>query len=369
MLQLGNAFSNRKIKWGLCTKVVPDKPDFLSGLDGRLTEFDRAPERNDVMVAEIVEINRHKRLELECGRRCHMHVGDYIVVAFGHRYATNQYEGTIPGLQPLYDLLSMGGVCGQVLGKPEAMESPTTMRPIGYLAGEDGRVVNLRDYAARPLEHMAGRAIPTVVVVGSSMDAGKSTAAASLVKGLKNAGSRVCAGKLTGTAAGKDIWLMLDAGAVQVMDFTSVGHAATARCEEVELIDLYQTIWSHLAAEGPDYIVLEIADGLPQRETTMLLNWFSDSAMPIKMLCAVGDSVAVTGAVQYLERLNVNLMGISGRVTITPLSAREARDQCEYPVWSSEELADPMIRTVVDVSDSREPMAQPKDETIGRIAV
>ncbi len=337
---------DRTIKWGGATRVVKQKPILLSDLRGRLVEFDRDPERNDVAVAEVIEVNHHGDLELESGRRSRLFEGDLIGVAFGYRYATHQFEGIIPGLREEYDLLSVGGVCGEVVGKPVQMDIPTKISPIGYLGNGQGHPVNLRAYRACPSNLALDGCIPTILVVGTSMDSGKTTAAAGIVRGLTLAGQKVCAGKLTGTAASRDIYLMSDAGAVRVMDFTWVGHASTAMCEEAELVEAYHLVRGSLAAQCPDYIVLEIADGLAQRETSMLLTWLSKSGFPIKVVCAVGDALALHASVEYLERLRLNLVGISGLVTRTPLSTREAAAATVYPVWSHEQLSDPAIKNI-----------------------
>ena len=61
------------------------------------------------------------------------------------------------------------------------------------------------------------------------MNSGKTTTAAHLIKGLVQAGLKVGAAKLTGTGAVGDIWLMQDAGANLVLDFTDTGFPSTYR--------------------------------------------------------------------------------------------------------------------------------------------
>lgn len=82
------------------------------------------------------------------------------------------------------------------------MRPATTLSPVGLLTREDGSRLRLITGPApagdqpRPV---------TIAVVGASMNAGKTTTAAHLVRGLRQSGLRVGAAKTTGTGAGGDI--------------------------------------------------------------------------------------------------------------------------------------------------------------------
>ncbi len=55
------------------------------------------------------------------------------------------------------------------------------------------------------------------------MNAGKTTTAASLIKGVTAYGMKVGAAKITGTGAGGDFWFMIDSGTEPVLDFVDAG--------------------------------------------------------------------------------------------------------------------------------------------------
>ena len=59
------------------------------------------------------------------------------------------------------------------------------------------------------------------------MDAGKTHTASSIIAGLRRGGIPAAGIKLTGTAAGRDTWSMLDAGACAALDFIDGGHPST----------------------------------------------------------------------------------------------------------------------------------------------
>ena len=175
------------------------------------------PESGDIALARLEKIGKNSRLELVNGRAATLYEGDLLAVVFGNRYATEQFEGYARINGDACDLLSMGGLCGLVESKHEAVGNPSKLRILGTLGDAEGRPLRLRDFCLSPA---LGAATPQVLVVcGTGMDAGKTYTAKSVIKGLRQIGERVAGVKLTGTAAGRDTWGMLDAGASPALDF------------------------------------------------------------------------------------------------------------------------------------------------------
>lgn len=319
-----------RVRWGSVTHSIPTRPETIAEVSSRLLPLGSAPRPHDVMIAEVQSGGRHAGIELDCGRKAAFDVGDILGVALGHRYATAQYLGEVPDqLYSEYHMLSQAGVCGRVVSAPAGFPRPTILRPLGLLAGEDGRAVNLRDFSLEvaPVDEP----LPTVIlVVGSSMDAGKTTTAAAVIRGLSRAGSRVNAGKLTGTACRKDLLAMHDAGAVRTIDFSSVGFASTAKttCEELEQIAHVMT--SQLASDSPDFIVLEIADGIIQKETAMLMTLMNDQHLFNHLVLAIHDAMSAPTCVSMLrEKWGLTPTLISGVASQSPLSISEVRQITE----------------------------------------
>lgn len=326
----------RTIKWGFCTHTLaPAIYDDECPLDLAPVEGAPPPHRNDVLVAEVEQIDHHRRIELHSGRSATLYPGDVVGVAFGQRYATRQYEGIIPEDLSTCHMLSVGGVCGRVVGKAPMMGEPTRLRPLGYVVDGAGERVNLRRYGRMPA--LAPKTT-TVVVVGSSMDSGKTTAACAIVHGLARSGRRVCAGKITGTGSAKDILLMRDAGAYRTLAFTDIGHASTAGASYDELVNLADSIRSNLAVHSPDYVVLEIADGIVQRETHMLLEYFAKRGDVDHFVYCCCDTLGVPLGIDRLTRLGLRVTVVSGMVTVSPLAASEARLVTDVAVASIDEL-------------------------------
>ena len=127
-----------------------------------------------------------------------MFAGDEVVLAYGNRYAPDQFEAYVPEDLGECHLAAAGGIAGRVVNKNGRMSDPTRIQPIGVFTNLSGGAVNLRDYALRPLP--IGKKVPGFAVVGGSMNAGKTTTAASLVRGLALAGRKVGADRRTGDA-------------------------------------------------------------------------------------------------------------------------------------------------------------------------
>lgn len=298
------------------------------------------PSAGDLVLATVTEIGHHARLESPEGRRAQLYVGDEIVVAFGARYAPDQFEALVPEDLGPCDLVAGGGIAARAVARHARARKPTAIRPIGILADAAGRAINVAQFALNPREQRP-RARNLVAVVGTSMNAGKTTAAANLIRGLTNGGLRVGACKVTGTGSGGDIWSMRDAGAVTALDFTDVGFATTAGAD-IEAIDNgAQRLVAELEAEDIDIVVAEIADGLLQKETAALLTAPRGFASRIDtLLLAAADSMGALAGAEWLRANNLPLRAVTGLVTASPLGTREAQAQLPVEVVNSKALAE-----------------------------
>jgi len=155
------------------------------------------------------------------------------------------------------------------------------------------------------------------------MDAGKTHTVTSLVAGLARAGRRVAAVKLTGTAAGKDTWTMSDAGAFPALDFVDGGFVSTYMCTLKQLLSLYELLISHAAAQGAEAVIVEIADGLLQRETALLIREEAFTSTLDNFVLAASDSMGAVAGVALLRSLHLEPLVISGLLTQSPLGIRE----------------------------------------------
>ena len=299
------------------------------------------PRLGDCVVARVGRVGVHEFLEDPCGRRARLYPGDVVVGAYGNRYATDFYEGYLPGPGDPLHLLTAGGLIGTVASAHTGRAGPTELEVIGALTDRNGHRMSVEDgaIAALGLEHapVAGARVDTVVVVGSSMNSGKTTTAAALVRGFSRAGLVVGAGKVTGSGSGNDYWSYVDAGAVRVLDFLDFGMASTFGYPISRLIATMVAISEHLRTGGAQVVVLEIADGVLQAETAALAARLPGVADAVVL--AVGDALAALGATARLAELGVTVRAVSGLVTASPLAVREVTAATGLAVVTPAQLA------------------------------
>lgn len=295
------------------------------------------PVSGDVAIFQIVTLGKHETIQGEEKRNLAIFEGDYIMAAFADRYATSQFEGYVP-TEPLelYDILAAGGAVGVVKSKNYSLRDiePTKIRMIGYVCDKKGHVINTRWYK-KPCIPFSG-SVPNhakvILSIGSTMDSGKTTTAACVAHGLKQTGKRVTFMKFTGTVHTKDRDYVYDAGADAVTDFSDMGFPSTFLVEKEELLDLYQSLLEKLAAEQPDFIIVEIADGLLQRETNFLLKSEEFMSTINSVVFSCGDSLSAFRGIEVLHDMNITPSFISGRFTMSPLLIQEVQEHCEIPV-------------------------------------
>jgi hypothetical protein len=296
----------------------------------------RFPKAGDIVLARLEKIGKNTALELANGRRCTLHEGDLLAVVFGNRYATLQFEGYAQSKGDSCDLLSMGGLCGLVESKHAKAADPSKLRLLGAFGDHNGSPLNLRDFALPPLPSLDQPQV--IVVCGTSMDAGKTHTVMSLIMGLCKQGLPVAGIKLTGTATGKDTWNMLDAGACVALDFVDGGFPSTYLSTLDELLDLYNLLISRAAAEGASWVVVEIADGLLQRETAALLQHPSFVTSVDAWIFAAGDPLAAAGGVSVLRGWGIEPLAISGVVSMGSLGIKETQAATQLKCFSASEL-------------------------------
>ena len=297
---------------------------------------DYRPQPGDLVLAKVKSLGQHTGVQLRIGRRAQIYVGDEILVAYGSRYAPDQFEAWIPEDLSDCDLAAAGGLASRVVNAHSRMKKPTRLSIQGVLAREDGTPVNLRHYA---LSDAIGKPrVPVIAVVGTSMNAGKTTTAAALVRGLSAAGLRVGAAKVTGTGACGDFFTLHDAGSDVVWDFTDAGHATTYGLDADEVIKITQTLTSQIALKGCDIAVIEIADGVFQRETSAFLESAYARQNLVGLVFAAGDAAGAIAGAHWITQRGHQLLGISGVLTQSALQVREAATVTGAPVFDVKQL-------------------------------
>jgi len=294
------------------------------------------PARAGTVVVGRVLTNKtsYNKLEDVHGRMSELRAGDVIVGALGPRHALHGYSGVVPeSIRPgdHIQLLNLGGVMGVGASPSPGLGAPHQIEVLGSVLSFQG----LERVAGRPATVadavLDAPAIPTnlppvLTLLGTSMDSGKTTAAAVIIAGLCRAGLRIAAGKLTGVSLRRDTLQMSDAGAFQTSTFTDFGVITT---NSVNAAPTAQKVLATLAESEPDLIVLEMGDGLlgTYGVQALLADPKLHAIRQHIVLCAQ-DPVGAWGAQQLLmNRFQAQAQVVTGPVTDTPVGRSFCRDE------------------------------------------
>lgn len=309
-----------------------------------------------VVAARVLDAKKsYNTLEDVHGRMVTLHPGDVIAGALGHRDALYGHAGRVPASVAVGDelrLLNLGGVIGELDGPSLGLEEPFRLEVLGSVlefpytdrrVGIPARIAR----AALPLVEPDWSALPPLIaLVGTCMDAGKTTAACALIRALDRRGLSVAAGKLTGVSLRRDVLAMQDCGARPVALFTDFGVVTTSPDTAVGAA---HGLLAHLAEAEPDLIVLEMGDGLlgTYGVDALLSDPLLARSIRSIVLCAQ-DPVGAWGAEVLLrERFGLAADVVSGRVTDTSTGVRFCRERLGLPglnaLRDGEELASAVL--------------------------
>lgn len=240
------------------------KPILLSL--ARIADFDTAPfdiqpldrgqwRTGDYVVGEVVSSVFRPCFELCTGRMMEPALGDWIVGALGARAATLEAEGDWQSIGPdgQMQALTAAGLFGRTTSVSRLTPSFVDLVYRGHVVRE-GHRVNMCDFV--PPEDEVAFTCPMVLLVGTSMSSGKTTAAKAIIRELKRAQLRVAGMKLTGAGRYRDILAMQDSGADLILDFVDAGLPSTI-CPAHDYRHTLETILRRAAQAKPDVVVAE----------------------------------------------------------------------------------------------------------------
>lgn len=240
---------------------------FLTSLT-RITDLPEVPfsvealsrrewETGDYVVGEVASSpNRLSRIELTSGRMVEVAEGDLIVGAFGVRYATLEAVGGWQGIgrDRMMEALTGAGLFGRATSRSTVLPPLLSLLYKGHIVVGDGKAA-MQDFV-QPVPERAFE-LPVVLLVGTSMSAGKTTSAKVIVRLLREAGLAVVGAKLTGAGRYRDILSMQDAGAKHIFDFVDAGLPSTVGPEK-EYRKVLRNLLSRIAATDADVLVAEV---------------------------------------------------------------------------------------------------------------
>ena len=290
----------------------------------------------DVVVGRVESIGLHSRIANINGARERIYPGDLVVGVMGNRYASDAFHGVAIVKEGKIDLMTNAGMVGTVLERNSGSKEPTRLAILGRLLGANGSAVNLverglgRDSSAKVANNV-------IYVLGTGMNAGKTTSAARMIRSMKMMGFKLAALKVTGSVSQNDQMELAAAGADYVADFSDYGYPSTYLLSISELRALVLRMLRDAQTIEADYIVVEVADGVLQTETAALLKQGDILTHVVGAILAAPCALSALQGVEEVERNGIPILAVTGRISNAPLATSEFRSRSMVPILDSNE--------------------------------
>jgi len=302
-------------------------------------------------------------VELPDGRLAEVVPGDQIIGVLGRRAATLQVVGDWESVEDPadMDLLSVAGVVGRCTSRSAFAKNLPATSYVGHIV-RGGSPVTMGQFAgdrtARPLR------VPVVLIIGTSMDAGKTMAASRIVRVLRAAGRRVAGAKFTGVGRYRDVLAMRDAGAEWIFDFVDAGLPSSVVPPD-EYEQAACSLINKINAVDADVAVIEAgASPLEPYNGDAAVRVLGDAVRTV-VLCA-SDPYAAVGVI---SAFGIEPSFVAGRATstsagaslTTKLTGRPALDLLDRAIDTT--LGALLARELGPARNSFTATAQPQEST------
>ncbi len=282
--------------------------------------------------------NRLYMCETKTGRMADMVRGDLMIGALGERAATLEGVGNWRdvGDNLELDALTGAGLLGKATSISPMLPELMRLEYLGHVTRNENKL-NMMDFVTqaepRKLE------IPMVLLIGTSMSAGKTSAGQVIIRALTYLGLRVVAGKLTGAARYRDILKFRDSGASYIFDFVDAGLPSTV-CSKARYREALGLMLSRIAACEADIVVAEAgASPLEPYNGALVVKYLKDQTC-FTVLCASDPYAALGVQTAFGGHLNADLVtgpaantnaAIELAQELTGLPALNLLDRRSYP--------------------------------------
>jgi len=284
------------------------------------------------------ERNRLWECETRTGRMANMVRGDLLIGALGKRAATLEGVGDWRSVGEDRELhaLTSAGLLGNATSISPMLPELMRFEYLGHTTRQ-GKKLGMSDFVLPETPRKLD--IPVILIIGTSMSAGKTSSGQVIIRALNYLGLNVIGAKLTGAARYRDILTFRDAGATAVFDFVDAGLPSTV-CPEPVFRSALELILSKIAACDADVLVAEAgASPLEPYNGGTVIEYLSHLNR-LTVLCA-SDPYAVLGVqTAYGSYLRANLVcGPAANTTaatslvrqLSGLHALNLLDRSNYP--------------------------------------
>jgi hypothetical protein len=301
------------------TRCVP-----LSGYEGDVCAFQLAQEDARIVVEAVT------------GRAMTLAPGDIFLGTPGFRESTRWVVGGVPQgglvIGGSYWVLSESGVVGDLVG-----ESPLEKGHLGrvtYLGAvpdASGRAMNIRSFAAEPPPPGADQGAAVFLVLGTSAEVGKSTAASAILRALRRRDQDVVALKATGTSAINEISTYRDFGAMAAFDCVDFGLPTTYPSDRDDIEQVFARAIDTCLSLPAAAVLIECGGDLFGANVPQFLDCLKARRPDPKIILAAADALGALGAQAVLGEKDLHVHLVTGPCTDTPTLRERTGRLCGVP--------------------------------------
>jgi hypothetical protein len=285
--------------------------------------------------------------EAVTGRAMTIAPGDVFLGTPGHRESTRWVVGAVPdgGLIPgseywvLADCGAVGALIGDSLREKGHLGRVTF---VGIAQDADGAALNIRQFAigatsSGPADRvsLAGgddRGAPVFLVVGTSSEVGKTTAAVNILRALRKSGRRrVVALKATGTSSLTELHSYQDFGAAPCFDCVDFGLPTTYPSGRPDIGGVFEAALDACLSAAADAVLVECGGDILGANVPTFLAGLGRRRPDAKVILVASDSLAALGAKSVLGEMGLAVTLVTGPCTDTPTIQQRTQDLCGLP--------------------------------------
>ena len=289
----------------------------------------------DVCAFELPRDVAAFRVEAPTGRIMEIAPGDVFLATPGDRESTRWVSGRVPagGLVPGQDywVVAESGIVGELVGVAPSDEFFACVRYLGAVCGEAGETLNIKQFAeTAPVE--ADRNAPVYLVLGTSGDAGKTTAAIAVIRALRMKGhTAVTALKATGSPGVGEIARYRDFGATQAFDCVDFGLPGTYPAGRKGIGEFFSNALDYCLCLRADALVVECGGDLFGGNVPEFLACLKARRSDPRIILAAADTLGALGAKHALAEVGLGISLITGPCTDTPTLRGQTEALCGVP--------------------------------------
>ena len=232
----------------------------------RIADFDRAAyevspldmrdwSTGDYVIGQVTGDRTELYQVEDCnGNMIPTQAGTLVIGALGDRAATLEGVGSWAKVADgRMHAMTSAGLFGRFTSLSRFLPDPMSLDYRGHITRR-GNKVRMADFAMQTVAD--GFAVPTILLVGTSMSAGKTKAGQLSCRVLSEAGLRIVGAKLTGAGRYRDVLSFQEAGAAEIYDFVDVGLPSTVVSED-EFRSAIRPLLHYIDGRGADFLVAE----------------------------------------------------------------------------------------------------------------